>query len=309
MKKRLLLSLLVLLTFFSITNVYAVPRPTNNFYINDYANLLSQETEDYILNTSVALEKETTAQVVVVTVPSLGGKSIEEYATDLFRKYGIGNKEKNNGLLLLLALDERKFRVEVGYGLEEVLPDGLTGTYQDRYIIPYLKEDKWDEGIKNGYNAFVRKLCDYYEVESLEVETVVDVSPEDNYEEATDDSVFIALVLGVIFGTIIGISINTKDKKDTKKSIIKLVTLIANISTFILLGLKYGSALGFIFLAAEAVMIIILIMSYNFSNSDYYGHGRGYRGSSSHHRSGGSGFGGFSGGGGRSGGGGSSRGF
>lgn len=149
-----------------------MPNATPQFYINDYANLLTNETKDYILKTSIALEKETTAQVVVVTVPSLEGQSIEEYAVELFRKYGIGTKENNNGLLLLLALEERKFRVEVGYGLEEVLTDGLTGRYQDEYIIPYLKENKWDEGIKNSYNAFVKKICDYYEIENIDISNI-----------------------------------------------------------------------------------------------------------------------------------------
>ena len=98
MKKKLILIVITIISFFNITNVKAVVDKTKEFYINDYANILSEETEQYILNNSYALDKETTAQVVVVTVPNLEGKSIEVYATELFRKFAIGDKEKKNGL-------------------------------------------------------------------------------------------------------------------------------------------------------------------------------------------------------------------
>ena len=155
--KKLLLLIAFLTSIFTI-KVNALVDATDKFYINDYANILSEDTEKYILEHSASLAEKTKAQIVVVTVKNLEGKDLESYATELFRKFKIGDKERNNGLLLLLALEEREFRVEVGYGLEGLLPDGLTGRYQDEYIIPYLKEDKWDEGIKNGYNAFYSQI-------------------------------------------------------------------------------------------------------------------------------------------------------
>ena len=150
---------------FYYSNVQAVVSPTSNFYVNDYADVLSKETEDYIMNTNVELNNKTGAQIVVVTVKSLDGKSIEEYATELFRKFGIGDKTKNNGVLLLCSTGDRRFRIEVGYGLEGALPDGKTGRIQDEYIIPYLKNDNYDEGIKNGYNAILEEVCKEYNVE------------------------------------------------------------------------------------------------------------------------------------------------
>ena len=104
----------------------AIVPQTEKFYINDAANILSDETEQYIFENSVNLAEATKAQIVVVTVPNLEGMTPEEYGTKLFREYGIGDKEKNSGLLILLALEERKCRIEVGYGLEGVLPDGKT---------------------------------------------------------------------------------------------------------------------------------------------------------------------------------------
>ena len=154
------LILLLLFISFSFFNVSAIVKPTKDFYVNDYANILSNETEEYIISKSSKLAGIDGTQIVVVTVKNLEGYSLESYATKLFRECGIGDKNKNNGLLLLLALEERKFRVEVGYGLEGILPDGKTGRFQDEYIIPYLKENKWDEGIKNGYDAFYAEIVE-----------------------------------------------------------------------------------------------------------------------------------------------------
>ena len=150
--------ILILLSIVFLPNVKAIVKPTSNFYINDYATILSYETEEYILKRSAALNNVDGTQIVVVTVPNLEGMTLESYATKLFRQFGIGDKYKNNGLLLLLALEEREFRVEVGYGLEGILPDGKTGRFQDQYIIPYLKDNNWDEGVKNGYDDFYSEI-------------------------------------------------------------------------------------------------------------------------------------------------------
>ena len=208
MKRRIIIiNLFLFLSFFSFINVYALPNPTSEFYVNDYADILSDETEEYIVNHSNALNEKTKAQIVVVTVDNLGGRDIESYATELFRKFGIGDKNENNGLLLLLAKDERKFRVEVGYGLENVLTDGLTGRYQDEYIIPYLKNNEWDNGIKNGYNAFYKKICGYYGIDADDV-SVVASNTSTNNTGSEIPGIYIpifgfCLLLGVLFGILL----------------------------------------------------------------------------------------------------------
>ena len=156
--------LLLLVVLFPL-KVQAVISPTSDFYVYDGANILSSETEKYIVSKSSKLYDYNGAQIVVVTIPSLDGMSLENYATILFNTWEIGNKEKNNGLLLLLSLEERKFRVEVGSGIEGILPDGKTGRYQDEYLIPYLKDNKWDEGIKNLYDVFYDELADIEDIE------------------------------------------------------------------------------------------------------------------------------------------------
>lgn len=159
----LLLFILILSNMTSVT-LAAVVSPTSDFYVNDNAGVLTRETKQYIIDTNVELQKKTGAQIVVVTVKSLDGMSIEDYAYQLFNSWGIGDKNKDNGLLLLCSYGDRKFRVEVGYGLEGKLPDGKTGRMQDEYIIPYLRNDNFDEGIKNGYSAFLKEVAEEYGV-------------------------------------------------------------------------------------------------------------------------------------------------
>ena len=143
--------ILILLFTLVIPSVSAIIKPTSNFYVNDYANILSEETEQYIMNRSVALNNVDGTQIVVVTVKNLEGMSLESYSLEVARSFGIGSKEKNNGLLILLALEERELRTEVGTGLEGIIPDGKSGRIQDEYMIPYLKNNNTTYCINTAY--------------------------------------------------------------------------------------------------------------------------------------------------------------
>ena len=91
--------LAILMIFFIFQGkAFAIVKPTSEFYVNDYADLLDLNTKNYIIDMNQKLCHETGAQIVVVTVPDLEGNSLEEYATELFRNFGIGNKTKNNGV-------------------------------------------------------------------------------------------------------------------------------------------------------------------------------------------------------------------
>lgn len=199
MKKRLLFFFFLLALFIPRT-VEALVSPTTDFYVNDYANILSDETEKYILENSEALANETRAQIVVVTVKNLEGRDLESYATELYRKFGIGDKKENNGLLILLSLEDRKVRIEVGYGLEGILPDGKTGRFQDEYMISYFKEDKFDEGMKNGYKAFFQEIAKEYNY-SGNVDTPVE-------EETSGGSFIIPMIIIIVFVIIIASNSN-----------------------------------------------------------------------------------------------------
>lgn len=208
MISKILIVIALLLTLFQTVSS-AVVSPTRDFYVNDYANLLSEETKQYIINVNAELQSKTGAQIVVVTIPSLEGQSLEEYANQLFREFCIGDKNKNNGLLLLLALKERQFRVEVGNGLEGILPDGKTGRIQNEYIIPYLKENNWNEGIKNGFDAFLDVIVDEYQV---------DINKDEPQEVQIDYRVVSLIVLVGILGFIIGLYVRYFYSKKTRGS-------------------------------------------------------------------------------------------
>lgn len=328
MKKFFLVLTLIILNFCTYIKVNALVEPTSDFYVNDYANVLSADTKNYIMDNSVKLANATKAQIVVVTVNSLEGQDIETYATDLFRKFGIGDKDENNGLLILLAPQEREIKIEVGYGLEGVITDGLAGRYLDKYFIPYLKEDNWDEAIKNGYSALYKKVCDYYEIDAsgikiknVEYDSLVEIR---KHEMLRKLSFAVGLISGFVFGLFI-----KKDENTIRMVfvIICILAILANIYIFYSLsklsishGLVnelsevLGSEIVLAFLGALLAAFIVNPLSNGKKGGygdGYYGGGGGYGGWSSGGGgfSSGGGFGGFSGGGGSSGGGGASRGF
>lgn len=141
-----------------------LPSSSDEFYVYDETNSISDETKDYIININRKLEEETGSQVVVAMVNSLDGLEIEDYALKLFRQWGIGDKDKNNGVLLIISKNERKVKIEVGYGLEGALPDGKVGGILDNYIIPSLKNDDYDSGVYMGFSALVNVICGEYEI-------------------------------------------------------------------------------------------------------------------------------------------------
>lgn len=194
----LIISIFIL---FGIECYAEIPKPTSEFYANDFANVLTSDTENYIIEKNKDLQEKTGAQIVVVTVNDLDGEEIEEYANKLFREYGIGDKQKNNGLLLLCSTDERMFRIEVGYGLEGCLPDGKTGRIQDEYIIPYLKENNYDEGIRNGFTACLQVIADEYQI-TIDTEDVkrVNNNEEKNKIDIIDIIITIIILIFIFRG-------------------------------------------------------------------------------------------------------------
>ncbi|MEG2069091.1 MAG: TPM domain-containing protein [Acidaminococcaceae bacterium] len=168
MKRWLTLLILAIQLVFAAGASAAVqvpPKPTSSIYVQDYAQVLSSQSKAAINAYSQDLDKKTTAQVVVVTIPSLDGQALEDYSLELMRQWGIGNKTKNNGVLLLVVVNDRQSRIEVGYGLEGALPDGLTGRIQDQAMLPYFKQGQYDKGINRGYANIVNTVAKEYNVQ------------------------------------------------------------------------------------------------------------------------------------------------
>ena len=200
-KKLIIIFSVIILFCVFFSKSYAIVSKTSKFYVNDSANILSNESENYIVNMNRQLEEKTGAQIVVVTVNNLENKSIEDYATELFRNYGIGNKEKNNGVLLLVAIDERKVKIEVGYGLEGKITDGKAGRILDDYVVPYFKENNWNDGIINGFNAILKEVTEEYQI------NIENAGLPIEYLNSENEDSLIWISAGVVYGICIIIRI------------------------------------------------------------------------------------------------------
>ncbi len=125
----------------------------------DGANILSPSAEQKIEQALSDYEQSTSIQVVVVTTPSLQGLTIEDYGVQLGRHWQIGQKDKNNGLLLIVAPNEREVRIEVGYGLEGDMTDALAKQIITSIILPHFRENHLEEGILRGTEAILSVLA------------------------------------------------------------------------------------------------------------------------------------------------------
>jgi len=124
------------------------PKPRG--LVNDFANVISPQYEQKLTQVTGELLKKTGVSVVVVTMPDIGGEDYNEYANRLYAAWGIGKKGQDRGVLIFVTLKERKMRIETGYGIEGLIPDGLAGEIRDQYIVPYLKRNQFGEGLLNG---------------------------------------------------------------------------------------------------------------------------------------------------------------
>lgn len=150
--------LVLLVSIFLIAQ--KIPKIEN--YANDLTKTLNQE-ELFRLNSKLkAYEDSTSNQIVVLIIPSLEGNSIEEVANEIFKHNRIGTKENDNGVLILLAKDDKEIRIEVGYGLESRLTDATSSSIIRNEIIPYFKEGKYYEGIDAGINSIFKVIQGEY---------------------------------------------------------------------------------------------------------------------------------------------------
>lgn len=118
-------------------------------YVSDFAGVVSAGERERLAEYCGAVERATGAQMALVTIKTLNGAPIEDFSNDLFRQWGVGKKGTNEGVLLLLVIGDRKMRVEVGYGLEPILPDGFVGATQ-RQMRPALRARRYGEALMQG---------------------------------------------------------------------------------------------------------------------------------------------------------------
>jgi len=146
--------MLFVLFIYTVT-AHALEVPAYKGYVNDYAGILSASAENQLNAALLQFDTSDSTQVAVLTIPTLDGEVLEEFSIRAVDSWGMGQKGKDNGVLLLIVQKERKVRIEVGRGLEGVLTDLLAGRIIDQVIIPYFKSGQFDKGAIAGVNAII----------------------------------------------------------------------------------------------------------------------------------------------------------
>ncbi|HVN70557.1 MAG TPA: TPM domain-containing protein [Desulfomonilia bacterium] len=150
--------ILLFLLFFPFTVQAAERQPAS--YVVDNAGIIEEGARTRLAGLLQELEQKTTVQMIILTVPSTEGIPIEQFSLQQAEKWGLGQKGKDNGLLMVIAVNDRKYRFETGYGLEQVLPDSLLGSIGRSYLVPAFKSGDYTKGIMDATSIIARTIAD-----------------------------------------------------------------------------------------------------------------------------------------------------
>jgi uncharacterized protein len=156
MKKIISILFLIIL----VSQLAALKVPKLKGHINDYGKVLSNTEERALENYLVKFENATSIQIALLTISSLQGENLEDFSMRVADKWKLGSKDKDNGVLLLISMQEKKLRIEVGYGLEGSLTDAKSGYIIRNYIVPGFKSGNFYKGISTGIGAVTGVLSD-----------------------------------------------------------------------------------------------------------------------------------------------------
>jgi uncharacterized protein len=172
-------------------------------YVVDLAGIIDDATENRLNGYLQELEQKTTAQMIVLTIPSLNGESIEDFSIRIAHdKWKLGQKGKDNGVLFLVSVKDRKYRIEVGYGLEGVLPDSLVGSLGRNILVPYFKKGDYSDGIFATTLAMANKIAANAGVKIEGMPSIkYQTSPARNEKGASP----LSMIIGIVFFIIMGI--------------------------------------------------------------------------------------------------------
>lgn len=289
--------LLVLSLWLGLASVQAVsqslPFPELTGRVVDQADLLSSAQEASLTAQLEAHEMSTSNQIVVVTIPSLAGQAISDYGYQLGRHWGIGQRDKNNGVLLIIAVDDREMRIEVGYGLEGSLSDGVASDIIQHHITPAFKADDYPQGIQQGVDQILQAIAGEYEI----------IGDKPKNKNKMEGNIFWLLFSLPLLSTVFGLVKGDDDILDMDQASERIfpAAIFGGVFGFFIwsatqlwwLGVIFGLLIGINILFSKSVTIG------SGGSSDGFGGGSSYSG----------GGGGFSGGGGSFGGGGASGGW
>lgn len=191
--KRFLLFLLIVFTV-PVAAQKIEPRPVPPQAVNDFGNFLASFQKEALEKKLRAYNDSTSSAIVIITVPDLQGYDIAQVAIKYLRDWGIGMKGRNNGVVILISKEERKARIETGYGMEGVLPDILAKQIIDQRMIPFFKQDDYYQGFDNAVDAIILAAAGEYKADPKQ--------PADSNSKG--GTIFILLILFVILLGVFG---------------------------------------------------------------------------------------------------------
>lgn len=193
--KKIVAILVLQLIFMQGFSLKAISKPVNSFVL-DEANIISQDTVNYINQTNKKM-KDYGSQVAVLTVKDLNGADIESFSNKVFREWGVGDKKKNNGVLLVISLDDRQVRIEVGYGLEGAINDAKAGRIIRNVIKPNFQNDDYDKGIRDAFDSIVYYIGEEYHVKFQDI-NIDELGLEDDFSISFPMTILIIFILLII---------------------------------------------------------------------------------------------------------------
>jgi len=173
-----------------------IPQPAG--WVNDFANVIDKGNADKLSSLVEEVEQKTTAEIAVVTINSIAPYDEKEYARLLFDNWKPGKKGKDNGVLVLLAVKERRWRIETGYGAEGILPDGLCGEIGRNYMVPYFKEGNYSEGLYQGVRAIANIIAKDAHITLATLGNFKEITPEEQSSSALPNGLGSVIILIII---------------------------------------------------------------------------------------------------------------
>ena len=164
MKRFVILATILLFVVMGSGLSAALEVPALKARVNDYAGLLAPATKNQLEQALLEFEQSQSTQIVVLTVTSLEGESLEDYSMQVAEAWKVGQKDLDNGAILLISKNDRKIRIEVGYGLEGSLTDMLSGRIIREVIVPSFRAGKFDQGVASGVTAMMAAVKGEYNI-------------------------------------------------------------------------------------------------------------------------------------------------
>ena len=233
-------------------NINALVTQSSDIYVTDNANVLKDETKDYIVTYSDFLKDKEKIDYYVVTLKSLEGINLKEYTDYIYDSFNMNEK----GLLIVFSKSDRQLRITTGIKLSKIIPDDVIEEYINSYFMPYLKDEDWNSGIKNGYSSFYKLLCNYYEIDSSPMTVYNGLSFIKKYKYSI--FMIILFICSFISNKLCTYHFNIKKGKITqtfKTDFISILGILLNL--YLLLIIYYLLPLGVIVVIGFEVINII----------------------------------------------------